>query len=298
MIGGKAAAGSRIEDVWSTCTRKLCVLCQRLEVVTAALFVTTVHKHKRLSSFDIMAAVLANIAGQQRDAEAEGGGSGGSGGGGGNGAVAAVIADRSRVPDFVLLFTVIIGSSFVGELFPAQVADVIRKHTWAKHLAALALLVVTVVWIRADMSLPVLLGYTAITYAWYLALTNMAASQFLIVIALLFVVFAAAHLRAPPAPAALGSSLPTPPTTTPTPTAPTQEHAQPQTTQDVFVRTTAQEEGATNSQTGKDNQTHPAKRGVMPAWRYWLEFGALTAAASLTVLFSSTHLLGALMHDH
>jgi hypothetical protein len=250
-----------------------------------------------------------------RDADAAGGTSGIGGP-----PTAAVIQDRSTVPDYVLLFTVVMGSAFLGEIFPSHVADFMHKNKWAKHLAALALLVVTIVWVRADMSVALLIGYTVITYAWYLSMTTMAPSEFAIIAALLFVVFVSSHMRDSaaantPVSADASTGVPTGtsmgvPTSTSTgvPTG-TSTGVPTGTSTGVPTGTSmgaAQDAltASTMSNAGASEQQQRVRVGDAPPtqselnWRYWLEFGALTGAASLTMWFTCTHALRALMKNH
>lgn len=225
-----------------------------------------------------MAAIFTNLQAQTR---AEDAALGALGADAAPAQVAAIIADRSTVPDYVLLFTIIMGSAFIGELFPTHVADLIRRNTWAKHLMALALLVVTIVWVRADMSVPLLIGYTAATYAWYLALTSMEAPEFMTVIVLLFVVFAASHARR----AAARRTLLQPSSAS--------EGASEGASKGASEGASKDKDTDTRTNKGKSKS-----KSKSDDWRYWLEVGALTGAASLTVWFTSTHLLQTWMAGH
>jgi hypothetical protein len=166
---------------------------------------------------------------------------------------------KATIPDYVLLLTVSMGSAFIGALFPEQVADVIKRNRWAQHVTALALLVMTIVWVRADTSLSDIAFATAITYAWYLALLTATPAEFLIVIALLFVVFASSHVRVSQAKSTTLARALTP-----------------------------------ASASAIQAQSPPQDAPQPPSWQLWVECGALTAAAALTALFASRHVLDAL----
>jgi len=99
------------------------------------------------------------------------------------------------IPDYVLLFVVVISAAYVGELLPKSIQFQLNHKIWAKHLVAMALLALTIVWSQDDTRPSVILGNTVVVYAWFLIMFEMTEAEFLVVIALLLATFSVGKAR-------------------------------------------------------------------------------------------------------
>lgn len=170
---------------------------------------------------------------------------------------------KATIADNVLLLTIVMGSAFIGDVFPPHVADILKNNKWAQHATAVALLIVTIVWVRADMSAANIVFTTVITYVWYMSLLSSTPPEFALVIGMLLVVFVSSHVRIAHAKtAALAHALATP------------HH-----THDAPVQST------------DEMPPVPQPPSQPPTWQLWLECASLTSAAALTALFAARHMI-------
>jgi hypothetical protein len=169
---------------------------------------------------------------------------------------------KATIPDNVLLLTIVMGSAFIGDVFPQHVADVLKNNKLAQHATAIALLIVTIVWVRADMSAANIAFTTLITYVWYMSLLSSTPLEFALVIGMLLIVFVSSHVRIAHAKtAALAHALATPHHT----------HETIQSTDDI--------------------PPAPQPPAQPPTWQLWIECASLTSAAALTAFFAARHMM-------
>ena len=80
----------------------------------------------------------------------------------------------------MLLFVVVISAGFISHLLPNTIQRQLNNRTWTKHIVAIALLALTVVWTQDNVGPAAILGNTIVSYAWFLAMFEMNEFEFLI----------------------------------------------------------------------------------------------------------------------
>lgn len=102
----------------------------------------------------------------------------------------------SHVPDLLLLFVVGLGANYLEDLFPPQLREVLDTNPFAKHLTAIMLILITVVWSQdSGASNGIIALHAFLVYAWFLAMFHLSGIQFITVLLLLLSVFIASHIR-------------------------------------------------------------------------------------------------------
>jgi len=95
----------------------------------------------------------------------------------------------------VLLFVVVISAGFISHLLPNTIQRQLNNRAWTKHIVAIALLALTVVWTQDNVGPAAILGNTIVSYAWFLAMFEMNEFEFLTVVTLLLLTFGTGKMR-------------------------------------------------------------------------------------------------------
>lgn len=104
--------------------------------------------------------------------------------------------DYAQVPDFLLIFIIVIAANYIGGMLPPDVQKALQEKPWVQHLVAIMFFLVTVVWAQlGQASASTIIASTLIAYFWFILLFRMSTAQFVVIVALTGVVFLLSKLN-------------------------------------------------------------------------------------------------------
>lgn len=99
------------------------------------------------------------------------------------------------IPNYMFMFMIGVGSGMVSDILPSRIQTEIKQTPLIQHALVILFLLVTVVWVKPDVSLAESLGIAIGVYFWFMEMVQLHASQFLVVVGCVAVAFLLNKIR-------------------------------------------------------------------------------------------------------